>query len=122
LRDGLDPDGPCIRALELFCLRAGIRVLSLSARVLNGIGDVALVHRPDLVLLAGAEFNDASVARWARVIGRSVGPLPFALYRPSSTRVSGIVFPPGPAEAQLRVRELADRAVPAAVVSLARAG
>ena len=122
LRDELDPDGPYIRALELFCLRAGIRVLSLPARVLNGIGDAALVHRPDLVVLAGAEVNDAAVARWAHVIGRSVGPLPFALYRPSSTRVSGTVLPPGPANAQLRLRELADRAVPAAVIGLARAG
>jgi MerR family transcriptional regulator, light-induced transcriptional regulator len=122
LRDELDPDGPCIRALELFCLRAGISVLSLPARVLTGIGDAALVHRPDLVVLAGAEVNDAALARWAHVIGRSVGPLPFALYRPSSTRVSGTVLPPGPAEAQLRLRELADRAAPAAVVRLTRAG
>jgi hypothetical protein len=122
LRDDVDPDGPCIRALELFCLRAGIRVLSLPARVLNGIGDAAVVHRPDLVVLAGAEVTDAAVARWAHVIGRSVGPLPVALYRPSSARVSGTVLPPGPADAQVRVRELADRAVAAAVVRRARAG
>lgn len=122
LRDELDPDGPGIRALELFCLRAGIRVLSLPARVLTGIGDAALVHRPDLVVLAGGEVDDASVARWAHVIGRSVGPLPFAFYRPRSNRVAGNVLPPAPAEAQLRLRELADRAGPAAVFGLARAG
>jgi MerR family transcriptional regulator, light-induced transcriptional regulator len=121
LRDELDPDGPSIRALELFCLRAGTRVLSLPARVLTGIGDAALVYRPDLVVLAGREVSDATVARWAHVIGRSVGPLPFALYRPSSNRVLGTLLPPGPAEAQLRLRELADRAIPAAVVGLARA-
>jgi MerR family transcriptional regulator, light-induced transcriptional regulator len=121
-RPQLDPDGPGIRALELFCLRAGIRVLSLPARVLTGIGDAALVHRPDLVVLAGAEVDDAGVARWAHVIGRSVGPLPFAFYRPRSNRVAGNVLPPAPAEAQLRLRELADRAGPAAVFGLARAG
>jgi DNA-binding transcriptional MerR regulator len=31
-RDELDPDAPYIRALELFCSRAGVNVLSLSAR------------------------------------------------------------------------------------------
>jgi hypothetical protein len=120
--DELDPDGPCICALELFCLRAGIRVLSLPARVLTGIGDAAVVYRPDLVVLAGRELSDAIVARWAHVIGRSVGPLPFAFYRSSSNRVLGTVLPPGPAEAQLRLRELAEQAVPAALVGLARAG
>ncbi|HSC02855.1 MAG TPA: MerR family transcriptional regulator [Solirubrobacteraceae bacterium] len=122
LRDELDLDAPCIRALELFCLRAGVRVLSLPARVLCGIGDAASVHRPDVVVLAGGQVDDATVARWAHVIGRSVGPLPLALYRPSSPRISGTVLPRRPAEAQLRLLELADRAVPAAVVRLARTG
>jgi len=56
------------------------------------------------------------------VIGRSVGPLPFALYRPSSTPVSATLLPSGPSEVQLRLRELADRAVPAAAMGLVRAG
>ena len=38
-RDELDPDAPHIRALELFCARAGVNVLSLSARGVAGIGD-----------------------------------------------------------------------------------
>jgi len=53
-RDELDRDAPYIRALELFCLRAGIKVLSLSARGVAGIGDAMAVHRPNLVVLAGA--------------------------------------------------------------------
>lgn len=122
VRHELDPDAPCVRALELFCLRAGTRVLSLPARVLTGIGDAALVHRPDLVVLAGGGVDDSTVARWAHVIGRSVGPTPIVLYRPSSNRVAGTALPPGPAEAQLRLLELADQPVPAAVVGLARAG
>src|SRR6202050_4213097 len=35
-RDELDPDAPHIRAFELFCVRAGINVLSLSARGVQG--------------------------------------------------------------------------------------
>jgi MerR family transcriptional regulator, light-induced transcriptional regulator len=122
LRDELDPDMPSIRALELFSQRAGIRVLSLPARVLNGIGDAASAHRADLVVLAGRQVDEGTVARWARVIWRSIGPTPIALYRPSPNRLAGTVLPPGPAEAQLRLLELAEQAVPAAVAGLARAG
>src|ERR1700728_4309345 len=50
-RDELDPDAPYIRALELFCVRSGMSVLSLSARGVSGIGDAVSVHRPNLVVL-----------------------------------------------------------------------
>ena len=39
------PTRPYIRALELFCVRAGINVLSLSARGVAGIGDAVSIHR-----------------------------------------------------------------------------
>ena len=45
-RDELDRDSPYIRALELFCARAGINVLSLSARGIAGIGDAVAIQRP----------------------------------------------------------------------------
>jgi DNA-binding transcriptional MerR regulator len=122
LRDELDPDAPYIRALELFCRRAGISVLSLPARALTGISDAACVHRPHLAVLAGAQVDDATVARWAHAIARSVGPVPLALYRPSSDRITGTLLPPEPAEAQQRLLEMADSGVPPVVVSLARAG
>ena len=48
-RDELDRDSPYIRALELFCARAGISVLCLSARGVAGIGDAVAIQRPDLV-------------------------------------------------------------------------
>jgi hypothetical protein len=41
-RDELDPDAPHIRALELFCVRAGVRVLSLSARGVAELGTPSL--------------------------------------------------------------------------------
>ena len=64
-RDELDPDAAYLRALELFCMRAGIDVLSLSARGVSGIGDALAVHRPHLVVVAGSHLDDDAVARWA---------------------------------------------------------
>jgi len=118
-RDELDLDALYIRALELFCVRAGVRVLRLSTRALNGLGDVALVHRPDLVVLAGGCVDDDTVGRWAHTIGRSVGPLPLALYRPPTTGVLGTVLPAAPGEAHLRLVDLADADVRAPARRLA---
>ena len=119
-RGELDLDAPYIRALELFCLRAGVKVLSLSARAVNGIGDAASVHRPNLVVLAGSHGNDDIVAQWAYGVGRSVGPLPLALYRRATSRARNTVLPSAPGDAQLRLLELADAAIPARVRQLAR--
>lgn len=80
-RDELDPDAPYIRALELFCLRAGIEMMSLSARGVAGIRDVIVAHRPDLVVLAGGHMPDETVARWTHSVRGEVGPMPIALYR-----------------------------------------
>jgi len=80
-RDELDPDSPHIRALELFCMRAGIKVMNLSARGITGVGDAVAVQRPNLLVLAGAHLDDGAVARWAYAIRSSAGSLPIALYR-----------------------------------------
>ena len=114
-RDELDLDAPYIRALELFCLRAGVKVLSLSVRAVNGIGDAASVHRPNLIVVAGGEMDDDTIARWTYAIGRSIGPRPLALYRRATTRVCDTVLPTAPGEAQVRLVELAD-AAPRALV------
>lgn len=119
--DALDLDSPYIRALELFCERAGVKVLSLPAGALGGLGRAAEVHRPDLVVLAGSQLDDDTVARWANVVGRSVGPVPLLIYRALLNRVWGSILPPAPAEALLRLVELAD-AMPPALSQLARAG
>src|SRR6202035_1120273 len=51
-RDDLDADAAFIRALELFCARAGANVLSLSVRGVAGIGDAVAVQRTNLVVIA----------------------------------------------------------------------
>ena len=116
-RDELDLDAPYIRALELFCMRAGVKVLRLSARAVHGIGDAASVHRPNVVVLAGGEVDDDTVGRWAQDIRRSVGPLPLALYRRARTCVFDTVLPSPPGEAQLRLVDLADATIPRGSVS-----
>jgi DNA-binding transcriptional MerR regulator len=110
-RDELDLDAPHIRAMELFCVRAGIRVLSLSARGVAGIGDAVAVHRPNLVVLAGGYLADDTVARWAYAVRLAAGAMPVAVYRRGDQRVrmrttGTSVLPSGAGEAQRRLLEL----------------
>jgi DNA-binding transcriptional MerR regulator len=110
-RDELDPDAPYLRAFELLCVRAGLDLLSLSARGVAGIGDAVAVHRPNLVVVAGGHLDDDTVARWAYAIRLSVGPTPVALYRrgPQRARVRTTatnVLPAGASDAQKRLLEL----------------
>ncbi len=123
-RDELDTDYPHIRALELFCVRAGIRVLSLSARGVAGIGDAVAVHRPNMVVIAGGHLEDDTVARWAYAVRLAAGAMPVAVYRRGDQRVrmrttGTSVLPSGASEAQRRLLELVEaeqggRTVPAA--------
>ncbi len=112
-RDELDVDAPYIRAFELFCVRAGISVLSLSARGVAGIGDAVAIHRPNLVILAGGYLSDDAVARWAYAIRLAAGALPVAVYRRGGQRVrirttGTSVLPAAPSDAQRRVLELVE--------------
>jgi hypothetical protein len=112
-RDELDPDAPYIRALELFCVRAGIKVLSLSARGVAGIGDAMAVHRPNLVVLAGGHLADDTVARWAYAVRLATGAMPVAVYRRGDQRVrmrttGTSVLPSGAGQAQRRILELVE--------------
>jgi DNA-binding transcriptional MerR regulator len=112
-RDELDPDTPYLRALELFCVRAGIDVLSLSARGVAGIGDAVAVHRPHLVVVAGAHLDDDAVARWAYAIRLASGAVPVAVYRRGSDRIRVRTtgtrnLPAGAGAAQRRILELVE--------------
>jgi MerR family transcriptional regulator, light-induced transcriptional regulator len=112
-RDELDPDTPYIRALELFCARAGVSVLSLSARGVAGIGDAVSIHRPNLVVVAGSHLDDDNVARWAYAIRLAAGAMPVAVYRRGGPRVrirttGARVLPVGAREAQRRIVEIVE--------------
>jgi hypothetical protein len=80
-RDELDPDAPHIRALELFSVRAGVNLMTLSVRGVAGIGDALRARRPDVVVIAGGHGANDTVANWARLVRPAVGPTPIALYR-----------------------------------------
>jgi DNA-binding transcriptional MerR regulator len=102
-RDELDPDYAHIRAFELFCIRAGISVLGISARGVIGIGDALLVHAPHAVVVAGDHLDNDQVARWAYAVRLSAGALPITMYRRGERRVrSGAttVLPTAAREAQ----------------------
>jgi DNA-binding transcriptional MerR regulator len=125
-RDELDRDAPYIRALELFCVRAGIKVLSLSARGVAGIGDAATVHGPNLVVVAGGHLDDDTVARWAYAIRLALGAMPLAIYRRGSERprvraTGTTVLPAGAGEAQRTLLDLleSDQIVAASSASAA---
>jgi len=112
-RDELDPDAPYLRALELFCARVGINVLSLSVRGVVGIGDAAAVHRPQLVVVAGSHVGDDTVARWVYAIRLAAGAMPVAAFRRGGERVrvrtAGTrALPAGPREAQRRILEIVE--------------
>lgn len=112
-RDELDPDAPYIRALELFCARAGLDVLSLSTRGVMGIGDAVSVRPPKLVVVAGSHLSDDSVARWAYAIRSAAGPVPVVVFRrgtqqPRISAPGARILPSGAAAAHRRVIELVD--------------
>jgi MerR family transcriptional regulator, light-induced transcriptional regulator len=86
-------------------VRAGVKVLSLSARGINGIGDAVSVHRPNLVVVAGRHVDDDTVARWAYAIRLALGTLPLAVYRRGSQRGRSTMLPSSPGEAQRRLLE-----------------
>jgi len=114
--DALDPDSVHVRALELFCMRAGVRVLSLSARGVLGIGEALAVHEPDVVVLAGSRVEDDTVARWAYQVRLVAGPLPLALYRRGELRARAratgtIRLPDGALAAHRRLLELIEQAL-----------
>jgi DNA-binding transcriptional MerR regulator len=80
-RNELDPDALGVRAFELFCGRAGVRVISLPVGGLSGLGEVVESLSPDGVVIAGGDVSDDDVARWAYRVRAAAGALPIALFR-----------------------------------------
>jgi MerR family transcriptional regulator, light-induced transcriptional regulator len=109
------------------CVRAGVKVLSLSARGVAGIGDALGVHRPNIVVLAGGHLADDTVARWAYAVRLAAGAMPVAVYRRGDQRVrmrttGTSVLPPGAADAQRRLLELVEAEHAATPVPVAPVG
>jgi hypothetical protein len=105
-RDELDPDAPHLRALELLCVRAGVKVLTLSVRGVDGIADAISAHRPNVVVVAGSHVDDDTVARWAYAIRRAVGRIPLVVYRRGTTQTHNTALPVTASAARHRLLEL----------------
>lgn len=112
-RDELDADAAHLRALELFCRRAGIDVLNLSIRGVSGIGDALAAHPPSLVVVAGSHLPDDAVARWAYAVRMNAGAIPVAVYRREAIRMSARaderLLPPGAGAARRRIMDMLAR-------------
>jgi MerR family transcriptional regulator, light-induced transcriptional regulator len=85
-RDELDPDAAHIRAFELFCVRAGATVLTLSVRGGAGISDVLAVSCPDMVVLAGGRPSDTAGTDWTNCVRRAAFSMPIVTYRHAELR------------------------------------
>src|SRR3954468_13593150 len=80
-RDDLDPDALALRALQLFAVRSGARVLVLPVTGVAGLVDVLRAFEPQVVVVAGAAAPDDQVARWAYRVRSAAGPLQMSLSR-----------------------------------------
>src|SRR4051812_42590138 len=104
-RDDLDPDALALRALQLFAVRSGARVLVLPVSGVAGLVDVLRALEPPVVVVAGAAAPHDPVAPSAdRVRSSARGPLPpgpraprgASPGRPPGGRPTEAAFPPGP--------------------------
>jgi hypothetical protein len=80
-RDDLDPDALALKALQLFSVRSGARVLVLPISGVAGLNEVLGAFAPQVVVIAGAHASDDDVARWAYRVRAASGALPMALFR-----------------------------------------
>lgn len=80
-RNELDPDSLGLRAFELFCARAGARVMTLPVAGVPGLAEVVESLAPDAIVIAGSHLADDDVARWAYGVRAAAGALPVTLFR-----------------------------------------
>jgi DNA-binding transcriptional MerR regulator len=110
-QDELNTDALAMRALQLFCIRSGARVLVLPVSGVSGLVDVLRAFEPQVVVVAGAEAADDQVARWAYRVRSAAGPLQMTLFRRGRLerpRTAGRELAPGPGEASRQILEMFD--------------
>jgi DNA-binding transcriptional MerR regulator len=100
----LDPSAAQVRALELFCSRAGAEVLTLPVEAPGGLADVVAAVSPSAVVIAGSRAGDEALSRWAYRVRSVTGRLPLALFHRDVHAVGpesrARVLPPVPSAAQ----------------------
>jgi hypothetical protein len=122
----LDPAAPYVRALDLFCTRAGAQVLALPVTALRGLPEAAAGSAPDIVVVAGSAAEDDDVAKWAYRVRINGGPAPIALYLRSTAPGSGqrraLVLPAATSAARDELLALVEHPVEAPAANGAAAG
>jgi DNA-binding transcriptional MerR regulator len=99
----VDGDLLATRALQLFCDREGIRVVTLPVSCVVGLGGVSTRLAPDAVVIAGTGQPPEHAVAWARHVEAAVGPLPRALFRSpdiDGTAAGAWVLPDAPRAAK----------------------
>lgn len=104
----LDLDALYLKTLQLFCVRAGVRMLVLPVSGIAGLHDVLDAFGPQVVMVVGQHAQDDDVARWAYRVRTTVGPLPTAVYHRGSRATTARLLPDGPEDAMRQVLELFD--------------
>jgi MerR family transcriptional regulator, light-induced transcriptional regulator len=98
---------PSIHALELFCRRDGLEVLTLPVEALGCLSEALAAVQPLCVVIVGGQSSDEAVARWLYMVRNGDG-LPVATYlRPPGGNGSAagqqvLTGPPVGAHRQLR--------------------
>jgi DNA-binding transcriptional MerR regulator len=110
-RDDLDPDALALKALQLFCVRSGARVLVLPVSGVSGLVEVLRAFEPQIVVVAGSEAADDHVARWAYRVRSAAGALQMTLFRRGRidrARTTGRRLADAPGEAHHQLLDLLD--------------
>jgi DNA-binding transcriptional MerR regulator len=111
-QDELDIDALAMRALQLFSVRAGARVLVLPVGGVSGLGDVLAAFGPQAVVISGDTAGDDQVARWAYGVRSAAGALPVTLFRrgsrTDSARTTARVLPDSPGDAHRVLLQMLD--------------
>ena len=81
----IDGDLLALRALQLFCNREGIRVVTLPVSCVAGLAGVCKRLAPDAVVIARTGQPLEHAVTWARHVDSAVGPLPHARFRSPAT-------------------------------------
>jgi DNA-binding transcriptional MerR regulator len=106
----LGPSRPSIRALELFCARAGLGVLVLPVEALTRLPAALAAIEPVYIVIAGGHATDEKIARWAYAVRQIDSDVPFALYlrptREDPPKLTAHALSPVPIRAQAELLEL----------------
>ncbi|HET6448133.1 MAG TPA: MerR family transcriptional regulator [Conexibacter sp.] len=82
---GLSLDALRVQALQLFCTRAGARVLTVPVRAMHGLARAASLFAPSAIAVAGRNAHVQDVERWLAVARAAAGEVPVALFGRGAT-------------------------------------